>query len=147
MKISRMQLRNIILNEIRVLPSLKTVGIPDEYADRIMSIQSAAPESSDLLAQSFGYEGEYSKDMEDAFNEPYEILRSNAYPLDQWPLQLKRNPYIIARITGEYDYYDEDRGDIPYYNIEYVDIKKDNTVRTTSAKRYSLHNTWEKRQP
>ena len=160
-KLSRKKLRELILKEIRVLPSLHDAGLKDEKGlpvdaseiDTIEYLHHHDPSASDILAQSYGYEGNYSEDLESAFNEPYEILRSNAYPVADWPYESTRDPFVLVRITGEYEYYDEDRGEIPYFDLEYVDIKGSgmqgqvpaNTVKRTSIKQRSFSNYYKRR--
>ena len=66
------------------------------------------------------------------------------YPRDQWPLLSILSHNILGRIIGEYDYYDEDRGEVPYYTMEYVDTA-DGIIKKTSIKRYQLFDAWRKR--
>lgn len=111
------------------------------------------PLSARELATSLGYQeqltpaeetaygmGQWKARQEDAGVQTYfpeadlPRAKDSLYARDSYPFESARDPYVVARITGEHEYYDDDRGDIPYWDLEIVDIRNRKTLNSSVKK-------------
>lgn len=62
------------------------------------------------------------------------MAKNSLYSKDLYPFESARDPYVVAKITGEHEYYDDDRGDIPYWDLDVIDIRTRKTFKSSVRK-------------